>query len=305
MTLGIVYTTHKHGNLGGLFLLGIIQMSGLTQGTRNVAMSALPRANAGRLSKSVVAERALGSRPRFGCPVNQSHPLCTFSVAFRKAVLAVPTFSWSLYPNFCWTPRPSLFFGPIRWATDRHLNDHNGHWAPHVVLQAGPHRAHRARRDTGAIHQATGEALGRRRRQGRAIRTCGIGRGLLGIVEAERVSGKLLIAGLVILPVRSPRTILTTKTLVTAAGAVDTARYLKKQLRVVKVYTIYCILYTIYYILYTIYYILYTSIYIYILYTIYIYILYTIYYILYTILYYLLSLGFIFTEMVQPISGYV
>lgn len=141
-------------------------MSGLTQGTRNVAMSALPRANAGRLSKSVVAERALGSRPRFGCPMNQTHPLWYIFCGFCGRLS--PHFVWLSLSQFLLDPPSLPFFG-----------SHNGHWAPHVVLQAGPHRAQRARRDTGAIHQATGEALGRRRRQGRAIRTCGR-RGLLG-----------------------------------------------------------------------------------------------------------------------------
>ena len=56
----------------------------------------------------------------------------------------------------------------------------------------------------------------------------------LRIAEAERVSGKLLIIGLLILPTRSPRAILTTKALVSAAGALEVARYPKKQLRVVK-----------------------------------------------------------------------
>ena len=56
----------------------------------------------------------------------------------------------------------------------------------------------------------------------------------LRIVETTRVSGKLLITGLVILPVRSPRAILTTKELITAAGGVETAKYRKKQLKVVK-----------------------------------------------------------------------
>lgn len=153
------------------------------------AMSALPRANAGRLSKSVVADRALGSRHlalviwmSYESIPSSMYIFCGFPQGcvfphFHDLVI-------SLNPNFCWTifgpPGPLPFF----WVQFHgHLmashSSHNGHWAPHVVLQ-GPHRAHRARRGTGAIHEpASGEALGRRRRQGRAIRTCD-GRGLLG-----------------------------------------------------------------------------------------------------------------------------
>ena len=56
----------------------------------------------------------------------------------------------------------------------------------------------------------------------------------LRIVEAERVSSKLFIIGLLVLPTRSPKAILTTKELMSAAGALETARYPKKQLKVVK-----------------------------------------------------------------------
>jgi hypothetical protein len=51
---------------------------------------------------------------------------------------------------------------------------------------------------------------------------------------AGQVNGKLLVVGFVSLPTRSPRAILTTKALVSAAGIIETARYAKKQLRVVK-----------------------------------------------------------------------
>ena len=53
-------------------------------------------------------------------------------------------------------------------------------------------------------------------------------------VEAERVSSKLFFIGLLVLPTRSPKAILTTKELMSAAGALETARYPKKQLKVVK-----------------------------------------------------------------------
>ena len=56
----------------------------------------------------------------------------------------------------------------------------------------------------------------------------------LRVLDSSRVNSKLLIVGVLILPVKSPKAILTTKDLVTVAGAVDTAGYKKKQLKVVK-----------------------------------------------------------------------
>ena len=56
----------------------------------------------------------------------------------------------------------------------------------------------------------------------------------LRVIEAGRVSSKLLIVGVLVLPLKSPKAILTTKDLVTVAGAVEAARYCKKQLKVVK-----------------------------------------------------------------------
>ena len=155
-------------------------MSGLTPGTRNVAMSALPRANAGRLSKSVVADRALGSRHlalviwmSYESIPSSMYIFCGFPQGCTIPILVAEVFPHDLVISLsqclldhAGPPRPLPFF----WVqVDGHLMASPG-WAPHVVLQAGPHRAHRARRDTGAIHEATGEALGRRRR--RAIRTC-------------------------------------------------------------------------------------------------------------------------------------
>ena len=54
------------------------------------------------------------------------------------------------------------------------------------------------------------------------------------VVDSKLVSGKLLISGLVILPVKSPKAILMTKQLAEAAGGGETAQYRKKQLKVVK-----------------------------------------------------------------------
>ena len=56
----------------------------------------------------------------------------------------------------------------------------------------------------------------------------------LRIVETERVNGKLIIVGVLALPVKSQKAILTTKELVTVAGAVEATRYQKKHLKVVK-----------------------------------------------------------------------
>ena len=56
----------------------------------------------------------------------------------------------------------------------------------------------------------------------------------LRIVETERVNDKLIIVGVLALPVKSQKAILTTKELVTVAGAVEATRYQKKRLKVVK-----------------------------------------------------------------------
>ena len=56
----------------------------------------------------------------------------------------------------------------------------------------------------------------------------------LRVLDSSRVNSKLLIVGVLILPVKSPKAILTTKDLITVAGAVDAACYNKKQLKVVK-----------------------------------------------------------------------
>jgi hypothetical protein len=52
----------------------------------------------------------------------------------------------------------------------------------------------------------------------------------LRIVETERVNNKLIIVGVLALPVKSQKAILTTKELVTVAGAVEPTRYYKKHL---------------------------------------------------------------------------
>ena len=54
------------------------------------------------------------------------------------------------------------------------------------------------------------------------------------VVDSKLVSGKLLISGLVILPVKSPKAILMTKQLSEAAGGGEVAQYRRKQLKVVK-----------------------------------------------------------------------
>ena len=54
------------------------------------------------------------------------------------------------------------------------------------------------------------------------------------VVDCKHVSGKLLISGLVILPVKSPKAILMTKQLSEAAGGGEVAQYRKRQLKVVK-----------------------------------------------------------------------
>ena len=56
----------------------------------------------------------------------------------------------------------------------------------------------------------------------------------LRVLDSSRINSKLFIVGVLILPVKSPKAILTTKDLITVAGAVDKAGYTKKQLRVVK-----------------------------------------------------------------------
>lgn len=56
----------------------------------------------------------------------------------------------------------------------------------------------------------------------------------LRIVETERVNNKLIIVGILALPVKSPKAILNTKELVTVAGALEATRYHKKHLKVVK-----------------------------------------------------------------------
>ena len=56
----------------------------------------------------------------------------------------------------------------------------------------------------------------------------------LRVLDSSRINSKLFIVGVLILPVKSPKAILTTKDLITVAGAVDTAVYKKKQLKVVK-----------------------------------------------------------------------
>ena len=56
----------------------------------------------------------------------------------------------------------------------------------------------------------------------------------LRVLDSSRINSKLFIVGVLILPVKSPKAILTTKDLITVAGAVDTAGYTKKQLKVVK-----------------------------------------------------------------------
>ena len=56
----------------------------------------------------------------------------------------------------------------------------------------------------------------------------------LRVLDSSRVNSKLLITGVLVLPVKSPKAILTTKDLITVAGAVETACYNKKQLKVVK-----------------------------------------------------------------------
>ena len=54
------------------------------------------------------------------------------------------------------------------------------------------------------------------------------------VVDCKHVSGKLLISGLVILPVKSPKAILMTKQLSEAAGGGEVAQYRRRQLKVVK-----------------------------------------------------------------------
>ena len=54
------------------------------------------------------------------------------------------------------------------------------------------------------------------------------------VVDSKHVSGKLLISGLVILPVKSPKAILMTKQLSEAAGGGEVAQYRRRQLKVVK-----------------------------------------------------------------------
>ena len=54
------------------------------------------------------------------------------------------------------------------------------------------------------------------------------------VVDSKLVSGKLLISGLVILPVKSPKAILMTKQLSEAAAGGEVAQYRRKQLKVVK-----------------------------------------------------------------------
>ena len=56
----------------------------------------------------------------------------------------------------------------------------------------------------------------------------------LRVLDSSRINSKLFIIGVLILPVKSPKAILTTKDLITVAGAVDKAGYTKKQLKVVK-----------------------------------------------------------------------
>ena len=56
----------------------------------------------------------------------------------------------------------------------------------------------------------------------------------LRVLDSSRINSKLLITGVLVLPIKSPKAILTTKDLITVAGAVDTACYNKKQLKVVK-----------------------------------------------------------------------
>ena len=54
------------------------------------------------------------------------------------------------------------------------------------------------------------------------------------VADYKHVSGKLLISGLVILPVKSPKAILMTKQLSEAAGGGEVAQYRRRQLKVVK-----------------------------------------------------------------------
>ena len=54
------------------------------------------------------------------------------------------------------------------------------------------------------------------------------------VADCKYVSGKLLISGLVILPVKSPKAILMTKQLSEAAGGGEVAQYRRRQLKVVK-----------------------------------------------------------------------
>ena len=54
------------------------------------------------------------------------------------------------------------------------------------------------------------------------------------VADYKLVSGKLLISGLVILPVKSPKAILMTKQLSEAAGGGEVAQYRRRQLKVVK-----------------------------------------------------------------------
>ena len=56
----------------------------------------------------------------------------------------------------------------------------------------------------------------------------------LRVLDSSRINSKLLIVDVLVLPVKSPKAILTTKDLITVAGAADTASYKKKQLKVVK-----------------------------------------------------------------------
>ena len=56
----------------------------------------------------------------------------------------------------------------------------------------------------------------------------------LRTVETGRINSKLHILGVLVLPIKSPKAILTTKDLVAMAGAVATASYTKRQLKVVK-----------------------------------------------------------------------
>ena len=56
----------------------------------------------------------------------------------------------------------------------------------------------------------------------------------LRVVNKQHVSGKLLISGLVILPVNSPKAILMTKQLAEATGEASTAQYKKKRMKVLK-----------------------------------------------------------------------